>query len=171
MNYYKEYIRYKEKYTMIKKYNLKLQEGGGKPILYSIKNISLFKSFTDIDYYLNPIHGIYYAECNFTANGYRLYHPKYNNNKIDRFIHNTHFDNGDGIVKVTGNLQKISPYDYGKFLAHRYLLKINNITNEDFINMNRIIKLIDRYLLYAMKVKKSHDISYLILMRIIQMKR
>ena len=90
--YYHKYTKYKDRYNRLKKIlsSLNNQKGGGKPTLGVIKNINLFETFSDMDCYLNPIHGIYYAECNVIDNMFKFYHEKYNNNGVYKLLTYSH---------------------------------------------------------------------------------
>ena len=134
--YKDKYLKYKSKYLQLK--NMK---AGGKPNVFSLKNINLFTKGSDIEIHLNPAYGFIYNEYNVIENYINFYNPK---NKISKLVKNT-FNKIHGAFQPTNKLLfNLKPSDLGKFLGCKIIYKfyITEI-NDHLEKLNSIVKIIN----------------------------
>ena len=119
MSYYEKYLKYKNKYLQLKNNN---QIGGGPPSNHIIKGIGLFVKDSDMDNFLNPIHGFIYNQTSFIKNHKNFYIE--GETDISYFIH-TYFHELGEIVQPTKFFMenKIKPKDIGIILGYLYFYK------------------------------------------------
>ena len=146
ITYKDKYLKYKNKYLQLKNNN---QKGGGIPLL---KNASLINQFTNehMQQYMNPLHGLILY---FTGTLSNIYWLKKHNFLQPQFIEEAFshknlifmaeliqkvcIDN-PGIIKPTQTLHKISPKEFGRFIALKY---INMINSKNFIILEKGLKI------------------------------
>ena len=138
ITYKDKYLKYKNKYLQLKNNN---QKGGGIPLL---KNASLINQFTNehMQQYMNPLPGLILYFTGTLSNIYWL--QKYNFLQ-PQFIEKAFLDknlivmaeliqkiciDNPSIIKPTQTLHKISPKEFGRFIALKY---INMINSNNFI--------------------------------------
>ena len=120
INYYKKYIKYKNKYLEIKSQN------GGIPLRDIIFQISEIED-PEMNLYLNPLFGFVYYSNGFIFN-YKYFYPetsigKILNEKEERFFHQV----GNVIKPSEHLLPKLSCKEIGIIAGLLYLICIKNI--------------------------------------------
>ena len=118
--YYQKYLKYKQKYLLLKQLAIK-QTGGHTPDISILKNISLFPKDDVIDDFLNPIYGAYWNISGAIENYYRFQ----SNDPISILIRKTFtMIEVTSEVKLTESLSKnFTVDDFAKFLSYLYLKK------------------------------------------------
>ena len=145
MNYYKKYLKYKNKYL---KLQLELkQTGGDKAVILNQDFINLFSKGSDEETFLNPIYGLILCNNGFITNNYYL--KEFINNSNNNFdptvidINNTICKivkkESEGLIKPINDIMTVmTPISFGRFIAIKYLHLIGKINIT--INKNGIIK-------------------------------
>ena len=120
-NYQFKYLKYKNKYLLLKHNNL-IQIGGNVPNISVIKNISLFLPESDLDLHFNPIYGFLYS-ITYIDNVLKLF--PHNNEYI---IVNKCFHELNNVVRLTNKLYNINIDEFTKLIVYLYLQ--HNFKNE-----------------------------------------
>ena len=132
MEFYKKYLKYKNKYLELKKYSLQIHHGGDLPYIADINKINLFTE-PEMEKLLNPIYGYIMYACGYIYNLYYLFNAKLIetdsplSNK-GRII-NKMCKESDGTIRPTNIIMKLKPIDFGRFIAIKYLNSKHNFTN------------------------------------------
>ena len=131
-NFKNKYLKYKSKYLELKniKYN---QFGGDLPIINDIESVNLFND-TEMEQYMNPIHGLFLCYSGYIPNIYwlnndklltNIYKEKEMNLKKKRDFLNKVCKNIPGLIQPTYKLMQLKPIDYGRFIAIKYINMIS----------------------------------------------
>ena len=130
MNYKLKYLKYKQKYIILKNNNI-LQFGGDTPNINVIKNISLFTPDSDLDLHFNPIYGFLYIQLGYIDNIYN-FTPDNDEFKIIKKC----FHKINNLVLPTNNLRKIDIDDFAKLSVYLYL---NHVFKDNVDNIKKNI--------------------------------
>jgi hypothetical protein len=118
MSYYYKYLKYKNKYIHSKQY------GGELPLLNNLNNINLFTD-PDMEKHMNPIYGLILCNNGFLINNYLLNKSNLINTTLSKHIRLI-CKKIPGIIQPTDKLMGKNPIDYGRFIAIKYINKLNN---------------------------------------------
>jgi hypothetical protein len=142
INYHEKYIKYKYKYNKLKNnMNETNMVGGNKPSYEDLKNINIFEPDSEYEKYFNPMYGMYWNNFKIINNYYNFHDPS---NKICVFVKKCfNYENGTTILKplnifFTGDL-RVSPYEWGIFIAICYKIKDKYKDNNEILNINKKI--------------------------------
>jgi hypothetical protein len=144
-SYYQKYIKYKNKYLILKQDKIfRIQTGGEFPEFYALKNISLFPKDSDIEEHLNPIYGFLWNTTGLLENYYNFVSDDF----ISKLV-NKSFKTVAGVVTPTDELadDKTCSIDaLTKFIVYLYLQKTYKDSNVGAIiyNVKELIKGIER---------------------------
>jgi hypothetical protein len=155
MSFYNKYLKYKNKYLLLRKQKYS-QIGGAKPDISVLKNLSLFEKNSYIDSYLNPLWGFLWVETGAIENYYNF---KIDDpicllvKKVFKDIGGEIFPTNDLInenISTNSTNKNVSIDDFAKLLSHLYLstfIKSDDKTNAAKIidKTNASIKLIKDY--------------------------
>jgi hypothetical protein len=154
MNYYKKYLKYKNKYLQLQLELKQKQSGGDKAVITNKDFINLFSKDCEEETMLNPIYGLILCNNGFITNNYYLKEfINKNNNSLQEDIDTNVIickivkEESIGLIKPTNDImQKITPKCFGRFIAIKYLhfkkkITINisengNITYDNIISAN-----------------------------------
>jgi len=129
-NTFSKYLKYKNKYLQLKNLQYK-QYGGELPIINNIDDINLFTD-PDMEIHMNPIYGLILCNNGFILNNYCLHKSKLINTPLSKHI--TIICNKiPGTIQPTNKLMSKPSIDYGRFIALKYINKLNNYKLLTFI--------------------------------------
>jgi hypothetical protein len=124
--YKSKYIKYKNKYLNLQE-KLKLQIGGGPPIIQNIDLINRFTPGSEIEEYLNPIYGLYMYKSGYITNTFWLQEKEFNDSKkrknLQVFNLSRYLDNK---IQPNFNVRLLSSLDIGRYIALLYICKNNS---------------------------------------------
>jgi hypothetical protein len=141
MDYYKKYLKYKNKYLRLvalinKNY---MQYGGDLPVISNPNRINFFND-AHMGQYLNPIYGLVMYKSRFITNMWYLHKLEFEpfntgiSQVINKCCRKLPFD---PILQPTNELRALTPIDFGRYIAIKYINMGGNNYNPD---KNIIIK-------------------------------
>ncbi len=116
MNYHKKYLKYKNKYLILKN---KIQTGGERPYMFAMKEINLIKDL-DMKKYLNPLHGFIMDKTGFISNNYFLHKNKLIDTKESKLIFHICKQVTNSIEITNKIYTTIKPREFGRFITLIY---------------------------------------------------
>jgi len=161
MNFYQKYLKYKNKYLLLKsEIDLQFKHfGGDKAIINNIYNVNLFTNPT-MEQYLNPIYGLILCSNGYITNNFYIYKHKYISDKTSKVISKISKEESIGLIKPTNDIMRLKPIDFGRYIGIKYInmnyniLLINNNNNkiiyinncQKINNNNNIITQLNQYI-------------------------
>ena len=131
MNYYSKYLKYKNKYLLLKSSFNNIQTGGDKPFLNKNDRINFFTDEDgEIEQFLNPIYGLILSESGFIINNYWLGKNNFLSNEVSKLIIKISKDI-PGSVQPTNDILKLKPIDFGRYIAIKYINKYLNFISDN----------------------------------------
>ena len=136
MNYYSKYLKYKNKYLLLKYSLNNIQIGGDKPFLKNDNRINFFiDGDEEMDQFLNPVYGLILSESGFIINNYWLGKNNFLSTEESNLIIKISKDI-PGSVQPTNVIMNLKPIDFGRYIAIKY---INKHINFIIVNKNKIV--------------------------------
>jgi hypothetical protein len=131
MNYYSKYLKYKNKYLLLKSAlaENKIQLGGEKPFLSVNYNINFFTN-QEMNDYLNPIYGLIMCESGYVINNYYLAKSKLIDTPESQLIEKKICKEIPGSIQPTNDIMKLQPIDFGRYIAIKYINMKNKIIDK-----------------------------------------
>ena len=123
MDYYKKYLKYKDKYLLLK--NQYEQTGGDEPLVNIIKGINLFVD-PDMEQFLNPIYGLVMCETGYITNNFYLHQSKFISTKESDIIYRISREI-PGSIQPNIHIMKYKPIHIGKYIGLLYVHKNGGI--------------------------------------------
>jgi hypothetical protein len=124
--YKNKYIKYKNKYLNLRE-KLKLQIGGGPPIIQNINLINQFTPGSDMEEYLNPIYGLYMYKSGYITNTFWLQDKEFNDSKNRKNLQVFNLSRSlDNKIQPNYNVRLLSSFDIGTYIALLYICKNNS---------------------------------------------
>jgi hypothetical protein len=129
MNYYKKYLKYKNKYLLLKQ-----QRGGDTPYVLNPNKINLFKStiFENMELYLNPIHGAFLYGSGYITNLYHLQNINIINTNESIALKKICTAIPNKVLPTNDIRNELTPINIGRLIAIKYIfmsekhLELNN---------------------------------------------